>query len=126
MNGWAVFRFRFSESAAYGGDWIQESDERCDAAFSENREPGDHRMCRKIDFKKIPGKILGYIVLWNYFLKPASTKKFPEIIFTEISQRAPACSERENLPYITVRLRCWAVLFIRNGMRKRLSGSGRQ
>ena len=36
-------------------------------------------------FWENPGKISGNIVLWNYFKKPASTKKFPGIIFAEIS-----------------------------------------
>jgi len=26
---------------------MQDSGEKCDAAFSENREPGVHRVCRK-------------------------------------------------------------------------------
>jgi len=42
---------------------MQESGERCDAAFSENREPGDRCVCWKIFFVKIPGKIFDEIVL---------------------------------------------------------------
>ena len=34
---------------------MQESGERCAAAFLENREPGDHRVCRKV-FCENPGK----------------------------------------------------------------------
>ena len=42
---------------------MQESRERCDAAFSENREPGDFCVCRKDFLGKVPEKIFGEIVL---------------------------------------------------------------
>jgi len=36
---------------------MQELSERCDAAFSENREPGVHRVCRKDFWGNCFGKI---------------------------------------------------------------------
>jgi len=42
-------------SAACDWDWMQEPGERCDAAFLENREPCDHRVCRK-NFCESPRK----------------------------------------------------------------------
>jgi len=42
---------------------MQESGERCDAAFLENREPCVDCVCREGFFGKVPGKIFGEIVL---------------------------------------------------------------
>jgi len=47
MKGGAVFRSGFRGRLREVGTGCRNPRERCDAAFSENREPGVHRVCRK-------------------------------------------------------------------------------
>jgi hypothetical protein len=58
---------------------MQESGERCDAAFSENREPGVHRVCRKIVFKKIPEKFWATLFYGIIFQNSRAQKNFKKL-----------------------------------------------